>query len=390
MFFKYFNHCQYVLLIALLIFSACDSRAATFINENRIIIPQNDTLDDDLYALGQDGIVNGYVANDVIALVQRQNINGVIGGSLISCSYDAIIRGEVKNSANLFAYKLYVDGNINNNLTAFAYEIEISSESQIGKDATLQAEEISIAGDIGRNLIVEADRVVISGKILGNVRITGDEITIAAPAEIAGNLYYKSSNEILIDEDIAIGGDIEWEEISKNKVTSDDGIDWGARIFFMFAALLTGLIIIPIFNKHTRASAMQIINKPLVTLGIGFISICVAPIAMIFIFITIIGIPASVFLFMIYLIFLYIGKIYVAIAIGWIVIRAFRKGAQPRQGWSLLVGLIILMLLFSIPIVGLILYFVTAFFGFGAVILGINQCRIEMGNNTGKNIKVST
>jgi len=237
---------------------------------------------------------------------------------------------------------------------------------------------------------VEADRIVIAGKILGDVKITGDEITIAAPAEIMGNVYYKSSNEILIDEEVIIGGDIEWEEISQSNVTSDNGIDWGARIFFMFAALLAGLIVIPVFNKHTRASAMQIIEKPLVTLGIGFISFCVAPIAILVVFVTIVGIPASLLLFMAYTIFFYIGKIYVAIAIGWIIIRAFRKGAQPRQGWSLLVGLIILMLLFAIPVLGLILYFVTAFFGFGAIILGLNQCRIEMGNSSGKNNKSTT
>lgn len=373
-----------IISIFFLVIATRESPASTFLSDKRIVISPADTLDDDLYAFGQDGIISGQVTHDVISFVQRQNINGVIGGTLISGSFDAIIRGEIKNSALIFAFKLYIDGIINNNLTAYAYEIEISPGSRIGKDVTLKASEISIAGNIERNLILEADEVVIAGRVGGNIKITANKITVTSPAEIIGDIDYRSPNEILIDDNVSVGGEIYWKDTSKTEVTRDDGIDWGFRIYVMLAFLLSGLIIIPVFNKHTRTSAMQIVEKPLVTLGIGFISFCVAPIAMVILFVTLVGIPASFMLALIFAIVFYVGKVYVAIALGWMTIRAFRKGARPRQGWSLLLGLFILMFIFAIPVAGVILYFAAVFFGFGAFILGVNQCRIDMGNGRSK------
>ena len=372
-------------LIIILIIAASNLTAATFLKDNRVFIPRTDTLDDDLYMLASDGIINGHINHDLVALVQQQTITGVIGGSLMSGSFNSIIKGEIKNSANIFAYKLYIDGTINNNLNAFAYEIDISPGSRIGRDVALQASEISIGGLIERNLYIKADRVIIAGKIMGHTQIEAKEITISSPAEIMGDIYYTSPNEILIDEDVNIHGEIDWNETSQSELSADGGIDWGDRIFFMFAALLTGLVIIPIFNKHTKTSAMQIIEKPLVSLGIGFLAFCLAPFAIAVIFVTIVGIPVSIMLTLVYSIFFYIAKIYTAIALGWVVIRAFRKGAQPKQGWSLAVGLVLLMLLFAIPILGWILYFVTIFFGFGAIIIGVNKCRIDMAGNSQSN-----
>jgi hypothetical protein len=89
----------------------------------------------------------------------------------------------------------------------------------------------------------------------------------------------------------------------------------------------------------------------------------------------IIGIPAGIMLLFAYTVFFYIAKLYVAIAIGRLGIRAFRKDVDPKQGWSLLFGLIILTLLFMIPVLGWLIYFAVIFWGIGGIVLGIRACR---------------
>jgi len=90
----------------------------------------------------------------------------------------------------------------------------------------------------------------------------------------------------------------------------------------------------------------------------------------------IISIPVALILLFTYTVFFYVAKIYVAIAIGRIGIRAINKEIEPKQGWSLLLGLIILTILFVIPVLGWIVYFAVIFWGIGAILLGLRACRV--------------
>ncbi len=352
--------------------------ASIFYAGKRYVVAPGDTITDDLLLWTNEGAFDGVLTEDLVMFCRRYKMTGQVQGNIFSASQYATIRGTVDRSVRIFAQTATIDGTITNNLIAFASDIELSRNSRVGRDATLLGGEISTSGEIGRNLTIRGGQVIISGKIGGDLDITADKISIVAPAEILGSVKYKSKEEIQIDNGVVISGAVERMKIEK-KDTQGGGVSWPFRFVLFLCALVTGLIITAVFKQHTAHAVGVALQKPLVTLGVGFVGFCIAPIAVLVLCLTIIGIPAGIILLFGFTIFFYIAKIYVAVVLGRLVIGLFHKTSAPKTGWALLLGLFIMFLVFAIPYLGFVLYLGTIFIGMGAIVLGIRACRTIVG-----------
>lgn len=375
---RYKNRYSLFLILAfVLLVAAQSSSASVFVGEDQYVSAIGDTLNDDLYLGCEEAAIDGYVANDLSIGAKRYTMSGEVGGNLNSGSQFATIRGIVHHSARLFAQRVTIDGQIYENLIVMASDLEIGRSASIGRDAMIMGSDISISGTIGGDLIIRGDQVVISGKINGNVDIESNRITLLSPAEITGDFKYKSKKELKIDDDVVIGGEIEWIEVKSKEDDGDSDEDFGLplwlSIVLFFPSLVTGLIVIGIFGHHSRTSTKMIIEAPLRTLGVGSVAVLISPLAILILLPTVIGTPTSLILMFVYTVFFYLSKIYVALAVGQLVLnRLFNK--HPKQGWSFVLGLTIIAPLFWIPVIGWFVYLGTLCFGFGAILLGIRQC----------------
>lgn len=73
---------------------AMESRAA----EN-VAVASGEVVNDDLYVMGRDVIIDGTVKGDVIAFAQRVTINGVVEGSLNVAAQMITVNGQVIRGA---------------------------------------------------------------------------------------------------------------------------------------------------------------------------------------------------------------------------------------------------------------------------------------------------
>ncbi len=355
--------------------------ASIFFGGKRYVVASGDTINDDLLLWTNEGAFDGVMTQDLIIFCRRYKMAGQVQGNIFSASQYATIRGTVDRSARIFAQTATIDGVVNNNLIACANDIELSRDSRVGRDANLMGGEISASGEVGGKLTIRGGQVIVSGKIGGDVDITGDKISIVAPAEILGSVKYKSKAEIQIDNGVVISGTVQRLAIEE-KDAKDQGVSWPFRFVLFLCALVTGLIIIAVFKQHTRHAVGQTLQKPLVALAVGFVGVCIAPIAILVLCLTIIGIPAGIILLFGFTIFFYIAKVYVAIVLGRLVIGLFNKTAEPKAGWALILGLFIMFLVFAIPYLGFILYLGTIFIGMGAIVMGIRACRLVAAETT--------
>ena len=365
-----------ILFIIGSVMCASSSFASIFKGGGRYFVQTGDTINDDLYLWANEGAFEGVITRDLTLFARRYILTGEVSGNINSFSQYATIRGTVGNSVRLFAQTATIDGSVGNNLIIFASDVELSRGSTVANDVTIMGGEASIHGEIGHNLTVKAGQVSISGKIGGSLDIKADKISIVAPAEILGNITYQSKKEIQIDSGVVVTGTIDRKPIKASEEGDGQGINWPFRFVLFLCALITGLILIAAFRRFTKESAVQVVQKPLISLGIGFVSFCMAPFAVIILAVTVVGIPSAIILLFAFTVFFYVAKVYVAIALGRLGIRLFRKDAEPRQGWSLLLGLFVLFLIFAIPMIGWVLYLGTVFWGFGAIVLGIRACRV--------------
>jgi len=365
----------WALSAAIVILLPAMSSASVFFSKDRYFVPPGDTVNDDVYAATSEVAVGGVITGDAFFACQKYSLSGNILGSLNSGSQYATVRGDVGGSARIFAQTVIIDAAIGRNLVAFGEDIDLSEASRVGKDVTIMGGRVSLSGEIDGNAEVRCNELFISGVINGNLKIEAQKISILPPAAIAGNIDYKSKTEISISDGVNVGGEVNWKEVKPEEEEGKGGINVGIRIMLFLASFVTGLLLIGLINRHTRAASAQITLKPLMSLGVGFVSFCAIPIAIVVLLVTLVGIPAAIIMLFAYTIFFYIAKVYVSIALGRIILRALRKDSDPRQGWSLLLGLVILTILFMIPVLGTVIYFLVIFWGFGAILLGIRECR---------------
>ncbi len=104
---------------------------------------------------------------------------------------------------------------------------------------------------------------------------------------------------------------------------------------------------------------------------LGLAIILLMPVAIVLTGVTLVGLPAAIAGLTVYTLFFFIGKVLTAIAIGMLLIGQMRKGKKVSLGWSLILGLLVLALLFKIPILGWLVYLAAWSLGAGAVVLRV-------------------
>lgn len=374
--------------LAIILFWSCGpADAIVLVGDDRYSLSPADTVFDDLYMVcggasffltptiepRGGALLDGTVTGDLWLAGGRYLLSGNVLGSLNTFSQEARVSGNVRQSARLFAQRAAIDGTIGNNLIAFAQEIELGKHSRVERDLAIFAEKAMLMGQVGRNVHVRGDYIIISGKIEGNLDLKANNIAILAPAEITGDIEYTCPSKIEIEDGVVLGGKTYWKKIApddKKKSSPPVG-----RIILFFCSLVTGLFLIPTFRQHTRFTVEELQRNTLVCMGIGLIFLCLAPVALIILLISVVGIPIGIILMFAYTIFFYISKIYVAILGGIFIVRAFRKGPITRLWIPFILGLIIISFLYTIPYFGWVIYFLVIIAGTGGLLRGMYRCR---------------
>ena len=137
-----------------------------------------------------------------------------------------------------------------------------------------------------------------------------------------------------------------------------------------------GLLLLKFYPNFINTTVDIIQTKTLNCLGIGLLGVIVIPIIFLILLFTIIGIPLGIIIIFSYFIYLYLTKIFVSLFIG----RSFLKlfDASFKSGWTLLIGLIIFVILTSIPFIGGIIYLLLLFLGFGALLIFYKQIYLKL------------
>jgi hypothetical protein len=104
-------------------------------------------------------------------------------------------------------------------------------------------------------------------------------------------------------------------------------------------------------------------------LGIGFLALIVVPIAALILCFFIVTIPISLTAILLFLLGLYLAKVFVGLSIGRWLFGRFKWGENDFL--ALFVGLLVLMLLALIPVIGWLVRFLYVLFGLGAAIISL-------------------
>lgn len=297
------------------------------------------------------------------------NVSGIAG--------TIVVEGTVTGDVSGLAGNVVIEegGTVEGNLDVAAGNIRISGDVNGDVSAGTGTLRITESGVVGGQFNVGAADVRIDGTVSGDARVGAETITLGDAATLEGSLTYDGSLEGNTD---AVAGDITREESLGVSLVEDvqPFVSWVFALSAFLLNLLLGLLLLVLFPRFSDRVTAQVGTEPLKSGAVGFGLLVLVPVVIVLLTLTIVGIPlvlGSVFLFGL---LAWIGLVYGRFAVGAWLLSLF--DVKNRVA-ALLVGLVLAVVLYQIPVVGGLLNFLIFLLGLGAVVTSVVARRRRLG-----------
>lgn len=334
-------------------------------------IEPGETRSGDQYAFSERSIViEGTLDGDLVGLSNSIRIGGSVNGDVIAGARSLIIDGTVGDSIRVCANDLVIDGTIDGDVLAIAQSITIGPKASIRGDLLAVAQSVALGGSVARDVSVVGGQFDLTGSVGGNLRVKGEEVSIGDAARVAGDFVYKAREAIEVPTG-TVAGQVQFEPKRADE-DEDEGSIGGMIVGYVFwcgAALVVGVLLLAAFRNPGARIADMVGQDVWGSLGVGFVAAVVVPVAAALACILIVTIPLVVLVFFLYFPVLYVAKLPVAVFLGRRLLRLLGS-AHPSAGKALLTGVPVLYLIFLIPYLGTLAWWVSLYVGLGAIILG--------------------
>jgi cytoskeletal protein CcmA (bactofilin family) len=354
-------------------------------------------FNDDLYVFGSDIFITDDVMGDLVIAGGNIDIDANIAQDLMVAGGMIDINADIGDDVRAGGGTLNISGNIGDDLIAAGGQIYISDSSIIGGALALTGGTLQISGTVQDGAFLNGGSITISGKINGDVIIEEVErLKVTGSAEITGDLIYKSATIAEISDNAVIRGEVE-ETIVEDKVklrTHESArAPWavftatyiGGRIIAFLSLFVLGIILILAmpgffqkFNDRMKNTLGYCVGGGAIVLfGVPIASVIVFIIS-ILLFITIIGsglglvaMASNVVMLILYGLLIYLSTIFLSYLLGRVILSKTSLNME-KYGWKVLaylIGLVIIMIAYSIPFVGWLMRFAGILFGLGGLAL---------------------
>ena len=361
-------------------------------------------FNDDLYVFGSDLFITEDVAGDLVMAGGRINVDGNTAQDLMVAGGMITINGDVGDDIRTAGGTINISGDVEDDLLGVGGQISISDASVIGGALVLTGGTLDIACTVEDNAILSGETITISGKIDGDVKIDDVEsLKITGSAEITGDLVYSSSTRANISDDAVIGGEVKETIVKEVKPeTLKDSRTLGAvftatyyggKIIAFLGLFILGIILILAIPGFFQKFNDRMKNNLGYCVGGGAIVLFGVPIASsiifilsILLFITIIGsglgivaMASNVIMFIVYGLLIYFSTVFLSYLLGRVILSKTSLN-MDKYGWKVLaylIGLVIIMIVYSIPFVGWIIRFAGILFGLGGLSLILKDLMVK-------------
>jgi cytoskeletal protein CcmA (bactofilin family) len=352
----------------LLLVMPLSSQAIGKVNQY-LYLAEDEVVDGNYYAIGNTVEILGTVNSDLIVIGGNVSINGLVKGDILALAGNLKINGEVDGNIRAVGGIIEINGKVGKNVLLAAGNFFTSTESEINGHLTFAAGNTKIDGIVKGKMDGAGESLVINNLVKGdvNLRISKEGMIVLLPkTSFEKNFYYQSSRNADIREGAQINGETFFQPlgVSANKYISRQYLF--NKIIALFSLLIIGLLLLHFFFKKITKIGNLMIEKPLKSLGKGFIYLIITPIVLILLMITIIGLPLALIGGAIYFIILYVCQVFVGLVVGQTVLKYFNVKAKPIM--ILVVGLVVYEIIIALPYLGGLLRFIAIVWALGAFV----------------------
>ncbi|MFC1715720.1 polymer-forming cytoskeletal protein [Candidatus Poribacteria bacterium] len=369
---------------------------------NVVEISETEVMPGDLSVACKMLRMNGEVRGDLLAGGMYLTVGKAVGGDAMLGGYNLEIPGSVGDDARLVGAHIEIRGTVAGDLVAFGGNVRVLGD--VAGDVIASGGNIWISGNVQGCLDAQGGNIVIAGTIGQNAIVTASRLTLSSTALLKGNLAYTSNRNVDIEQGAQIAGELSREPESKAaalwKLTSvlakhlpEEPQNWKEwkiafplwfrillRVSSFISLLIAGIVILIVYGRQANMVADRIVSSPWKTLGWGLIVLVCVPIVALILCVSIVGLPAGIVAIATYLVFSYVSRVYVALAIGREILDRITK-QDVRIIWPLIVGLLIITILSSIPFyIGWVVRIICVLFGLGGMLIMEKRVRVAPRN----------
>ena len=344
-----------------------------------VYVAEDEVNEGNLIKAGNVIDISGAVNGDVIVAGNSINISGPVAGDVIAAGNIVRISGPVAGSVRFAASSVEINTEVSHNVWAVGSSVFISENSKVGWDVYAAGANVEIKGPVKGNVWASGASISIANEVAKDALVSVDtegEIILSPKAKVSGNLTYKAASEkqLVLREGAEVVGEITKKTVATPAKFHLSNVLGATYIFFkvisLFSLLVIGLVLIALVPKIILNVKEEMMKRPGLSLGWGLVYLIVTPIAAGLLMITIIGLPLGLMIIPLYIIALYISKVIAALVIGSLLLDRLTKSNKAKGSliWPLILGLLIFVIVTSIPIIGWVVKLILVLWALGAVV----------------------
>jgi uncharacterized RDD family membrane protein YckC len=272
-------------------------------------------------------------ATAVVAVMGSATSAGTVSESVVSVFGDTHVTGSVGEDAVAVFGSTYIDSHVKGDAVAVFGDLEL-----------------------GPNAIVDGDVTIVGGEI----KRAPSAVLRHQPNEVSFGVFGKATGiRVWIEKCLVL----------LRPLAFAPGLGWAWAVAFVFLVFYALLALM--FERRVEECVQTLETRPGASFGIAFLSILITPFLFVLLTVTVVGIPLIPFIAFAMFCGMLFGKAVVFAAIGKRLTRYVSAGPMSHIAAATVVGGLIAMVLYCIPVLGFIAFKVFGILGLGVVLYTI-------------------
>jgi hypothetical protein len=330
-------------------------------------VSSEETIKGDIFLFGDRVKVDGTVEGDVFLFGHDATVNGHVEGDVIGFAQTLQVDGKVDGNIRAFTNTLTIRGTVAKNVLTFDERVNLEAAGKIGGSLTVFVENLNLEGSLGRDLLVFGKHVTISGKVGRGIREKGAGLTITSSGEVGGPIHYEGDTPAEVSPKAKLASPVEFKKL-EHKRDYREGKYYVWQVIWAAAFVLFGLVLMALMPKFSQ-DAVKSSEQYGAAAGLGVLVMCGVPIAALIACVTVVGLFIGLSTLFVWYASLYFAQVIVGALVGqWLMGRT--SGLWPLIG-RMAVGVVIVRLSTTIPVIGGWIKLGVIIWGLGAISIAL-------------------
>jgi uncharacterized RDD family membrane protein YckC/cytoskeletal protein CcmA (bactofilin family) len=303
----------------------------------KIEINDDGHADNSIVAIGHNAMLEaGKQSDAVVAIFGSASSDGDVSQAVVSLFGDTRVTGTVGDSAVAVLGDVYVDGKVGDSVVAVLGNIELGPHADVSGDLS------TVGGTLTRD---------------PGAQVRGTVSTVQLPVAFGGGQWIRTwiSHCLMLGRPLAFAHGLDWA--------------WSLALGFLVLYLLIALL----FHRGVDRCVATLETHPGTVTLTALITLLLLPVLFVLLCVTVIGIPLIPFLWFGWWLATLFGKCVVLTWIGRRLIQLFGRREPVPAVAAVLLGGAIVLLLYTVPVVGFITFKLLGLLGRGAVLVTLVQ-----------------